>query len=83
MNEDTRAQGKITREMIYYFIVRYVKKHGYSPTIREIGDGVYLSSSSSVHNHLKRMFDEGILETDDESSPRAIRVPGYEFRKIE
>lgn len=51
-------------------------------SVREIGDGVGLKSTSSVQSHLRRMFDEGIIETDAKfGSPRAIRVPGYRFVK--
>lgn len=71
-----------TRQKIYDFIVQYIQEHGYAPTVREIGKGVGLKSTSTVHGHLTRMFKMGMLETDTEcSSPRAIRVPGYRFVK--
>ena len=72
------------RTEIKQAIISYMEKHGYAPTVREIGDMVGLSSTSSVHNHLIRMIANGELETDDEiGSPRAIRVPGYKIVKIE
>lgn len=46
---------------------------GISPTIREIGDAVGLNSASSVHRHLRRLEDLGIIERDP-SSPRSIRL---------
>lgn len=62
----------------------YIEEHGYPPTRREIGAGVNLKSTSSVHAHMCRMFTEGMLETDSEfGEPRAIRVPGYKFTKEE
>lgn len=71
-------------EEILQAIISYIQKHGYSPTTREIGDAVGLSSPSSVHLHLKQMLERGMLETDAGfSSPRAIRVPGYKFTKEE
>ena len=82
MNRPTTEQGRDTREKIYGYVVDYIAEHGYSPTVREIADGVYLSSSSAVHNQLIRMFAEGTLETDAKTgTPRAIRVPGYQFVK--
>lgn len=67
---------------ILEFIIEYTQIHGYSPSIREIGDGIGLKSTCSVHVYLKRMFDSGMLETDAEGcAPRAIRVPGYKFVK--
>lgn len=77
-----QQQGAATRDCIFYFIIHYIEKHGYAPTIREIGDGVNLSSSSSVQYHLKRMFMDGTLETDVYGSSRAIRVPGYRLMKV-
>lgn len=53
------------RAEIKQAIILYIEKHGYAPTIREIGDMVGLSSTSSVHNHLIRMIAIGELETDD------------------
>lgn len=64
-------------------IISYIQEHGYSPTVREIGEMVGLSSSSSVQNHLYNMYDLGMIESDCESAPRAIRVPGYKFVKID
>lgn len=76
--------GENIRARILDAIIEYIKKHGYSPSVREIGEMVNLKSSSTVHAHLKIMLDSGIIETDSEfSTPRAIRVPGYEFVKKE
>ena len=49
-------QGIEMRAKIKQAIISYMEKHGYAPTIREIGDMVGLSSTSSVHNHLIRMI---------------------------
>lgn len=77
---ETEHNKKI-REKILKAIISYITEHCYPPTLREIGDAVGLHSSSAVHHHITWMITDGILETDDESSPRAIRVPGYEFRR--
>lgn len=69
------------REKIYDFIVQYITEHGYPPTVREIGAAVGLNSTCTVHMHLKKMFDSGMLETDHPGVPRTIRVPGYELVK--
>lgn len=75
-------RGIEIRGKMYEAIVQYIKEHGYSPTVQEIGDMVGLKSKSSVHSHLKVMMDEGVIETDAGfSSPRAIRIPGYIFIK--
>lgn len=73
---------KATKQKILEFIVAYIQKHSYPPTVREIGEGVGLKSTSSVQSHIVRMLDCGMIETDaDPGSTRAIRVPGYKFVK--
>lgn len=68
------------KEYILKFIKDYFKEHGYAPTVREICTGVGLKSTSSVHAHLVKMMELGMIETDAGiSSPRAIRVPGMKF----
>ena len=63
-------------------IIKYISEHGYPPSVREIGEMANLKSTSSVQRYLKQMIEEGMLETDaDYGTPRAIRVPGYEFMK--
>lgn len=81
-DNETIRHGVEIRQRIYEYIVNYIQNHGYSPSVREIGDGVGLKSTSSVQSHLGRMFDDGMIETDAKfGSPRAIRVPGYRFVK--
>lgn len=61
-------------------IIEYIQKHGYPPTVREIAKMTGYKSTSSVQGHLVRMFELGILETDEKlGTSRAIRVPGYKF----
>lgn len=50
-----------------------VTKKGFPPSIREIGDGVGLSSSSTVHSHLKNLEKKGYLRRD-RSKPRSIEL---------
>lgn len=53
-----------TTEKIYDFCKSYIDEHGYAPTIREIGKGVGLSSTSVVHRHMQRLFRNGRFETE-------------------
>ena len=69
-----------TRAKIRQFIIGYITDNGYPPTVREIGDGVGLKSTASVHNHLQTMRLMGAIEGEIDK-PRAIRVPGYYFVK--
>lgn len=34
---------------IYLFLIKYFKENGYAPTVREIGKGVYLSSTATSY----------------------------------
>src|SRR6478672_8336292 len=58
---------------IFDFISRYLSRHGYPPTVREIGKAVGLHSSSTVHAHLSNLEKVGLLRRDP-SKPRAIEL---------
>jgi repressor LexA len=58
---------------IFDFIRRYASKHGYPPTVREIGKAVGLTSSSTVHAHLANLERIGLLKRDP-TKPRAIEL---------
>ncbi|MDD4237102.1 MAG: transcriptional repressor LexA [Desulfotomaculaceae bacterium] len=56
-----------------------LRQKGYPPSVREIGQAVGLSSSSTVHGYLKKLEKMGYLRRDP-TKPRAIEVlyPGGE-----
>ena len=58
---------------ILAFIEDHVERHGYPPTVREIGTGVGLASPSTVHRHLEKLEEGGHLKRDP-SKPRAMLV---------
>ncbi|MFM8829218.1 MAG: transcriptional repressor LexA [Actinomycetota bacterium] len=58
---------------ILAFIEDHVERHGYPPTVREIGQGVGLASPSTVHRHLEKLEEGGHLRRDP-SKPRAMLV---------
>lgn len=70
------------QQQIYDFIVAYIEENLYPPSVREIGDGVGLYSTSSVYEHLKTLEVKGYIEVKN-NSPRAIKVKGYKFVKEE
>lgn len=61
------------QEEILVFIKDEVKKKGYPPSVREIGEAVGLASSSTVHGHLARLEKKGYIRRDP-TKPRAIEV---------
>jgi repressor LexA len=58
---------------IFEFIKRYSERHGYPPTVRDIGKAIGLTSSSTVHAHLSNLEKVGLLRRDP-TKPRAIEV---------
>lgn len=58
---------------IFDFIKQYSAKHGYPPTVRDIGKAIGLTSSSTVHAHLSNLEKIGLLRRDP-SKPRAIEL---------
>jgi repressor LexA len=63
------------QQRILEFIRSKVKARGYPPTVREIGEAVGLTSSSSVHAQLANLQRKGMLRKDP-AKPRAIEVSG-------
>ena len=66
---------EITRrqQQILDFIRAEVHRCGYPPSVREIGEAVGLSSSSTVHSHLAALETKGFIRRDP-SKPRALEV---------
>jgi repressor LexA len=61
------------QQEIFDYIKRYSAKHGYPPTVRDIGKAIGLTSSSTVHAHLSNLEKVGLLRRDP-SKPRAIEL---------
>ena len=49
-----------TTQNVYLFIKDYIDKHTFPPSLREIGEGCFLSISA-VTRHLERLEGEGKL----------------------
>jgi len=54
----------VRQKQILRYIEHHVETHGYPPTVREIGTAVNLSSSSTVHAHLKTLEEQGRILRD-------------------
>lgn len=61
------------QKQILNCIQQHVDAHGYPPTVREIGLAVNLSSSSTVHAHLKSLEEQGYIQRDPVLT-RAIKL---------
>jgi repressor LexA len=74
---------KLTKRQqeIFEFIKQYSSRHGYPPTVRDIGKAIGLTSSSTVHAHLANLEKLGLVRRDP-TKPRALELLGEAARKI-
>ncbi len=60
------------QQRILDVIRAFTAEQGYPPSVREIGERVGLSSSSTIHAHLKALERRGLIHRDP-TKPRALR----------
>jgi SOS-response transcriptional repressor LexA len=55
--------GKLTKRQneVLMAIVQYIEKHQYPPTIKEIGEMLNISSTSTVFAHLEKLRQAGCV----------------------
>ncbi len=58
---------------ILFFIKKMIEQNGYPPTVREIGRGVGIKSTSTVHSALSNLEDRDYIRRDP-TKPRAIEI---------
>ena len=77
--QNTAAPESLTERQrtILQVIKASVTSRGYPPSIREIGDAVGLTSTSSVHHQLRTLERKGYLRRDPHRT-RAVDVRGPE-----
>ena len=68
------------QQEIWDFLVEYVDRQGYPPTVREIGEHVGLASPSTVHAHLANLERAGYLKRDP-TKPRALELLAHRRRE--
>lgn len=61
------------RQQILNFIIRFIEKKGYAPSIREIAKGCNINSPSMVQYHLNILEHDGYIDRDP-SIPRSVRL---------
>lgn len=47
---------------ILEFVAQFIQRHGYAPTLKEIGEGVGLRSVATVHEHLSKLETKGYIK---------------------
>ena len=69
-----RSEGLSDRHIrIMEFLTEFQDKHGYSPSIREIGKHIAVESTSLVDYYLEQLRGKGYIDRDERVS-RSIRV---------
>ncbi len=71
-----RREITTRQRQILDFIRAEIHRRGFPPSVREIGEAVGLSSSSTVHSHLSALESKGLLRRDP-TKPRALEVLDY------
>lgn len=66
---------------VLQYIYDQVEARGYPPTVREIGEAIHLSSTSTVHGHLSRLEKKGFIQRDP-TKPRAIELTQLGLDKL-
>ncbi len=69
LNEVSRAAGAL-----YEYLRRYVARHGYAPTLREMQQAMGWRSVNAVTHHLHQLEAVGLVERDY-GEVRGIRLP--------
>ncbi len=77
----TRRQSEVLK-----FITNFIRENDYSPSCREIAEGVGLSSPATVHQHLQALRQKGYMDEEGEIITRnrledqfMARVRGFEL----
>src|ERR1700675_3420647 len=68
--DETELTEQLTERQskILDYIRRVTRERSYPPSVREIGENVGLSSSSTVHNHLNQLERRGLIKRDPSKS---------------
>ncbi|MGN1015529.1 MAG: transcriptional repressor LexA [Faecousia sp.] len=63
-------------QLIVDFVNQFIQENGYSPSVREIGAAVGLSSTASVSYHLQALQAKGLLQTPGAKGRKRALVTG-------
>lgn len=66
------------------FVMKFILENGYSPSLREIGEHLGVSSPATVHEHVKNLESKGIIEGAS-GKGRAIKLTevGFDVQAVE
>ena len=67
---------------ILKFIQKSVEKKGYPPSVREIGKGVGLSSTATVHTYLAKLTERGYIKKENQKGRTLKLLKGADNKEI-
>ena len=62
---------------VYHYLLDFLTKHTYQPSVREIGRRFHIKSTKTVSELLQSLERKGYIERDPSRS-RGVRLIGYE-----
>lgn len=68
------------QKQILDFITQFIQSNDYAPSYREIAEHFGLSSTATVHEHVKALEDKGVISSS-QNAPRSLEVINYRFGK--
>lgn len=74
--------GNITKKQkeVLDFITQFIQSNEYAPSYREIADYFGLSSTATVHEHVKALEDKGLISSN-QNEARSLEVVNSRFGK--
>ena len=68
------------QKQILDFITQFIQSYGYAPSYREIAEHFGLSSTATIHEHIKSLEDKGLISSSHNVA-RSLEVLNYRFGK--
>ena len=68
------------QKQILDYLTEFIQTNGYAPSYREIAEYFGLSSTATVHEHVKSLEDKGLISSSHHAA-RSLEITNYRFGK--
>ncbi len=68
------------QKQILDYVTEFIQLNGYAPSYREIAEYFGLSSTATVHDHIRALEDKGLI-TSTHNAARSLELVSYRFGK--
>ncbi|MCX8008948.1 MAG: hypothetical protein N3A54_04590, partial [Patescibacteria group bacterium] len=65
--------------VILDFIMQFIDRYGYAPTLKEIGNACGMNSAATVHEHIEKLRQKGFIKKID-GVTRGLEVVREKYR---